>query len=396
MSARVVLLPRRARPFYGRHPWVFPGAIAAVEGDPADGAEVDLVSHAGNFIARGLYNSKSKIRVRLYSWSPETPLDRAFFRDRLEAAVRLRRDILGLDGPGRACRLVFSEGDGLPGLTVDRYDRWLTVQFTSLGLAQRRDLLAELLVELAQPVGVYLRTERGIGRLEGLELQDGPLWGRPPDGPVTVEEDGVRFLVNFEEGQKTGFYLDQRANRRAVARLAAGRRVLDAFCYTGGFGLHAARAGAASVLGVDSSEPALDLARANAKLNGLDGVVSFDREEVFARLDALAAAGEKFGLVVLDPPKFARSQGAVEEALRGYRRLQTLALRLLEPDGILVTCCCSGLITAEMLADLLAQLAVEERRDVQILERRGQAPDHPVAVTCPESNYLKCLVSRVR
>src|SRR5262245_26075116 len=247
-AARVVLQPRRARPFYGRHPWVFAGAVAAVEGQPADGDMVDLHSHPGNFVARGLYNSRSKIRVRLYTWSPDTPLDASFFRDRFDAALRLRESVLGLGGPGRACRLVFSEGDELSGLTADRYDRWLVVQFTALGMARRRDLWAELLAERVRPDGIYLRTERGVGQLEGLELQDGPLWGSVPAGPVTVDEDGLRFLVHMTEGQKTGFYLDQRDNRRAVARLAAGRRVLDAFCYTGGFGLHAARAGARSVL----------------------------------------------------------------------------------------------------------------------------------------------------
>jgi 23S rRNA (cytosine1962-C5)-methyltransferase len=393
MSPRVLLGPRRARPFYGHHPWVYPGAIAAVEGAPADGDVVELYSHTGNFVARGLYNAKSKIRVRLYTWEPGTALDRDFFRARLEDALHLRR-LLGLDGPGRACRLVFSEGDGLSGVTVDRYDRWLAVQFTSLGLARRRDLLFELLAELTRPEGIYLRTERGIGQLEGLELQDGLAWGQAPPGPVEIEENGVRFLVNLAEGQKTGFYLDQRDNRRAAARLAAGRRVLDAFCYTGGFGLHAARAGAAAVVGIDQSEPALQLARDNARLNGLDNV-TFVRGDVFDELDGLAARGEKFGLVVLDPPKFARARHAVEEALRGYRRLQTLALRLLEPHGFLVTCCCSGLITTAMLEDLLAQLAAEEKRAVQILERRGPAPDHPVSVSCLESHYLKCLIAHV-
>jgi 23S rRNA (cytosine1962-C5)-methyltransferase len=394
MNPRVVLLPKRARPFYGHHPWVYPGAIAGVEGEPADGDVVDLVSHVGHFVARGLYNSCSKIRVRLYSWDPEIPLDRTFFRERLAAAVRLRQ-ALRLDGPGRACRLVFSEGDGLSGLMVDRYDRWLVVQFTSLGLAQRRDLLTELLVEFVEPDGVYLRTERGIGLLEGLELHDGPLWGNVPTEPIAVEENGLRFQVNLAEGQKTGFYLDQRDNRAAIAPLAVGRRVLDAFCYSGGFGLHAARAGATEVIGVDQSEPALILARANVALNGLTNV-HFVRADVFAHLDALAAGGERFGLIVLDPPKFARARNAVEEALRGYRRLQTVALRLLEPDGFLVTCCCSGLISADMLEDLLAQLATEEKREIQILERRGAAPDHPVAVSCLESRYLKCLVTRVR
>lgn len=395
MTAKVVLLPRRARPFYGHHPWVYAGAIASIEGEPADGESVDLYSNDGNFVGRGFYNSRSNIRVRLYGWSPDVPLDAAFFRERLAAAIRLRTDVLGLAGPGRACRLVFSEADGLSGCTVDRYDRWLVVQFTALGLAQRRELFAELLQELTQAEGIYLRTERGIGRLEGLDLHDGPLWGSVPAEPIVIEEEGVRFLVNLGEGQKTGFYLDQRDNRLRVARLAAGRRVLDAFCYTGGFSLHAARAGAGEVVGIDVSESALTLAHANVRINGLDSV-TFQRDDVFDRLDALNQSGEHFDLVILDPPKFARARDAVEEALRGYRRLQTSALRLLRPEGILVTCCCSGLITMDMLADLLAQLAVEERREIQILERRGPAPDHPVSVACLESNYLKCLISWVR
>ena len=394
VTPRVVLLPKRARPFYGRHPWVYAGAVAAVEGDPADGDVVDLVSHTGNFVARGLYNSRSKIRVRLYTWDAAVSLDAAFFRDRIAAALRLRT-ALGMDGPGQACRLVFSEGDGLSGVTIDRYDRWLVVQFTALGLARRRETFVEILVDLLRPEGIYLRTERGIGQLEGLELQDGLLWGRAPDGPIVIDENGVRFRVNLAEGQKTGFYLDQRDNRRAVARLAAGRAVLDAFCYTGGFGLHAARAGARSVLGLDQSEPALTLARENAVLNGLDKV-EYTRGDVFDEMDALLKGGARFGLVVLDPPKFARDRRAVDEALRGYRRLQTLAVRLLEPDGFWATCCCSGLITMDMLEELLAQLAAEEKRDIQILERRGPASDHPVSASCLESHYLKCLIARVR
>jgi len=393
--ARVVLLPRRARPFYGRHPWVYPGAIGNVEGEPADGAEVDLVSHSGDFVARGLYNSRSKLRVRLYAWTPGIPLDRDFFRTRLEAAIHLRRAILGLDGPGRACRLVFSEADGLSGLTVDRYDQWLVVQLTSLGLAQRGEMLADVLMELVGPRGMYLRTERGIASLEGLELRDGPLRGEVPAEPISIEDGGLHFLVHLTEGQKTGFYLDQRDNRRAVARLAGGRRVLDAFCYTGGFGLHAARAGAREVIGLDVSGPALALARSNAERNGLHQV-SFVQGDVFNQLDGLVQASERFGMVVLDPPKFARARHAVEEALRGYRQLQVQALRLLEGDGILVTCCCSALIDMGMLETLLAEIAMEQRRDLQILERRGQAPDHPVAVTCPESSYLKCLICRVQ
>jgi 23S rRNA (cytosine1962-C5)-methyltransferase len=394
MTAQVLLQPRRARPFYGGHPWVFAGAIAAVQGEPADGDEVDLVAHGGAFVARGLYNSRSKIRVRLLTRDATVHLDRDFFRDRLATAIQLRR-MLGFDEPGRGCRLVFSEGDGLSGLVVDRYDRWLVVQFTALALANRRELFGELLTELTGAQGIYLRTERGVGALEGLELQDGPLCGTLPSEPIQIEEAGVKFLVNLAEGQKTGFYLDQRDNRQAIARLASGRRVLDAFCYSGGFGLHAIRAGAESVLGLDQSEAALELARENARRNGFDGRLTFVRGDVFDELAGLAERGEKFGLVILDPPKFARTRNAIDEALRGYRRLQALALRLLESDGILATCCCSGLITVDMLEDLLAQLAAETRRDVQILERRGPSPDHPVSVACRESHYLKCLVTRV-
>jgi 23S rRNA (cytosine1962-C5)-methyltransferase len=392
---RVTLLPRRAKPFYARHPWVYPGAIAGVEGEPTDGCVVDLVSHTGNFVARGFYNGQSKLRVRLYGWSPEEELDRSFFRERLQTAIQFRTGTLALGGPESACRLVFSESDGLSGLTVDRYGSWLAVQFTSLAMAQRQEMLAELLVELLQPRGIYLRTEKGIGGLEGLELQDRLLWGEPPPTDLTVEEAGLRFHVNIQLGQKTGFFLDQRDNRPAVARYAAGRRVLDMFCYSGAFGLFAARAGARSVLGVDASEGALELARANAQGNQLADRTTYLKADAFKHLQVLVEAGEQFDLVILDPPKFARSRKAIDEALGGYRRLQALALRLLPKDGILVTCCCSGLITQAMLLELLSQLGQEEKRDIQLLEMRGQAPDHPVALSCPETSYLKCLVSRV-
>jgi 23S rRNA (cytosine1962-C5)-methyltransferase len=392
--ARVILKARRAQPFFGRHPWVYAGAIAAVEGDPADGAEVELLSHAGNFISRGLFNCQSKIRVRLYCWESERSLDAKFFRERIVRAIRLRRDVLHFHQPGGACRLVFSEGDGLSGMTVDRYDRWLAVQFTSLALAQRREILGQILKDETGVEGIMLRTEKGIGRLEGVELHDEPLVGTIPAEPVSIDDDGIRFLVNLAEGQKTGFYLDQRDNRHAVARLAEGRRVLDAFCYSGGFSLHAARAGAAHVEGVDSSGPAIDLARRNADINGLASA-AFAQADVFKHLGKLAGEGRRFDMILLDPPKFARARHAVPEALRGYGRLMSLALKLLAVDSILVFCCCSGLIDMAMIEELLAQESTSERREVQILERRGQSPDHPVAVSCRESNYLKCLVARV-
>jgi len=393
MSARIVLLPRRAKPFYARHPWVFPGAIAEIEGEPKDGDAVEVYSHGGAFIAHGLYNSKSRIRVRLYSWEFDKPIDDAFFRQRLQAAILFRRDVLKLTGPGLACRLVFSESDGLTGLTVDQYDQYLVVQFTSLGLVQRKDGIIQALIEMVQPQGIYLRTERGIGEQEGLELQDGLLWGTLPEGPLVISEHDVKFTVNLTEGQKTGFYLDQRDNHQAVARYAAGRRVLDAFSYSGGFGLHAARAGASQVICVDGSEGALELGKQNAELNQLSQV-EFVRSDVFKYLEQALQQNEKFDLITLDPPKFARSHSAIETALRGYRRLLALGLQLLNPNGILVLCCCSGVITAAELEEIASQVATEAKRPLQILERHGQPADHPVALSCPETSYLKCIIFR--
>jgi 23S rRNA (cytosine1962-C5)-methyltransferase len=251
-----------------------------------------------------------------------------------------------------------------------------------------------LLAEQVKPKGIYLRTEKGIGKLEGAELHDGPLWGEPPPAEIVIEENGLKFAVNLSEGQKTGYYLDQRDNRAVAARYATGRRVLDAFCYSGGFGLYAAKAEAAEVEGVDASDAALALAKRNAELNGL-GTVTFVAADVFDHLATRVQDGRKYDLVVLDPPKFARDRRAVPDALRGYRRLHALAMKLLAQDGILVSCCCSGLIRPDELEDVIAQTAVDAKRDLQILERRGAAPDHPVAASCRETAYLKCVIGRV-
>jgi 23S rRNA (cytosine1962-C5)-methyltransferase len=391
---KVLLKPQRAQPFFGRHPWVFAGAIDAVSGDPADGAEVELRTTAGNFVARGIYNSQSKIRVRLYSWEPDVPLDRAFWKARLESAITLRHDVLKLSGPRAAYRVAFSEADFLSGLVVDRYGDWLAVQFTAFATATRKEIFAELLTELLRPKGIYLRTEKGIGKLEGAELHDGLLWGEPPPAEIAIEENGLTFAINLSEGQKTGYYLDQRDNRAEAARYASGRRVLDAFCYSGGFGLYAAKGGAAEVECVDASEAALSLAKRNAEVNELSNL-SFVAADVFDHLATRVQEGRKYDLVVLDPPKFARDRRAVPDAIRGYRRLHSLAMKLLDKDGILVSCCCSGLILPDELEDVMTQTAVDAKRDLQILERRGAAPDHPVAATCRETAYLKCLIGRV-
>ncbi len=395
VSGTVLLKSQRAQPFYARHPWVFAGAIQGVSGGPPDGGVVDVRTDAGKFIARGLFNRQSKIHARLYSWDEAVPLDRAFFKARLERAIALRHHGLHLNkSPQSAYRVVFSEADQLSGLVVDRYADHLTVQFTSLGLAERRHMIAELLTELLQPAGIYLRTEKGVGKLEGLTLTDGQLSGSPPPAEIVIEENGLQFAVNLAEGQKTGYYLDQRDNRLLVRQLAAGRRVLDAFSYSGGFGLYAAKGGASSVECVDASEPALKLAERNAVLNGL-GQLTFHHNDVFKHLDSLVTAGKKYDLIVLDPPKFARNRAALPKAMQGYRKLHKQALKLLDRDGILVSCCCTGLVTLTDFEDVIAQVAADSRRDVQILDRRGPAADHPVSIAAREGGYLKCVVSRV-
>lgn len=388
---RVVLKPRRARPFFARHPWVFAASIARVEGDVGPGTEVAVVSAEGQFVARGLFNPLSTIRVRLYRWD-DAPLDEPFWRDRLEAALRLRAVVLGLVGSYRA---VFSEADGISGLTVDRYDRWLVVQFTSLALYERREVLLRLLAELTGAEGIALRTERGIAEQEGLRAPEGLVLGTFPAEAIPLVEHGITYLVDLKAGQKTGFYLDQRDNRRAVAAYARGRRVLDLFCYAGGFGLAALRLGEAEhVLGIDSSAPAIELARRNAVVNGL-ARARFEVADGFDALERLRASGQVFGLVILDPPKFARHPKAVEDALKAYLRLNRAAVAVLAPDGVLVSCSCSGLVDRELFATMLGQVAELSGRPLQVLEARGQAPDHPVSASCLETEYLKCFICRI-
>lgn len=392
--ARVIAKPRRARPFFARHPWVFAGSIGRVDGEPAPGDEVEFVSHEGIVVARGLYNPHSAIRVRLYRWDPGE-LDDAFWRARLSAAVELRAGPLGLVEPGTACRLVFSEADGLSGLTVDRFDRWLVVQFTSLALALRRDRIVPMLAELTGCEGVWLRFDRTMAEHEGMAFEDGPALGSVPEAPVTVRDGGLIYEVDVRGGQKTGLFLDQRENRLAVARYAAGRRVLDLFCYSGGFGLSALKHGGAEhALGFDRSSSAIAQARRNAVANGL-GAARFEESDAFEALESLRDQGRRFGLVVCDPPKFARGQKDLQEALRGYLRLNRLAVDVLEPGGVLATCSCSGLVDRTMFTDVLGRVAELSGRPIQLLEQRGAAPDHPVSASCQETDYLKCVICRV-
>ena len=392
---RIVIKPGKVQPFFGRHPWVLSSAVGRIDGIAADGAEVDVVSHKGGWIARGLYNSRSRICTRLYSWQEGEVLDADFWRKRLASAVELRKQ-LGYDQIDGAARLVYSEADGLSGLIVDRYADYLVVQVNALAIAERLDLIMPLLAELASPRGILARAEGGTAKLEGLEFESGLRWGEAPDGPVFITENGVRYGVDLGEGQKTGFYLDQRENRVAAAKYLRDRRVLDMFCYSGSFSLAALLVGGArETLGIDGSEKAIALARAGAELNHAHAA-RFEVADAFDALDHLVEKGEKFGAVILDPPKFTRSRKNLNAALRAYHRINRMAVELLEPGGILVTCSCSGAVTREDFLLMLAGVAQQSKRDIQVLEQRGASPDHPVSTTCLETEYLKCFICRVQ
>lgn len=392
--AQVVLRPRKAAPFFGRHPWVLDTAVDRIEGDAPDGAVVDLLAENGFWIARGLLNRHSRIRVRLYTWQKEEALDAAFWRRRLAAAIGLREQI-GYRDPHGAARLVFSESDGLSGLIVDRFAQHLVVQPTALAMSQRIEEIVPLLVELTHPSSIVVRAEPGMAKLEGFELAPAVPYGHAPEDIIFIEEHGLRYGVQLLHGQKTGFYLDQRENRLSAAPYFRGRSVLDVCCYTGGFALAALKLGGAEkVLGIDTSSHAVTLARANAQLNGLPNS-QFETGDCFDAMAEMGQKREKFGGIVLDPPKFARGKRGVDAALRAYHKLNQSAVELLEPGGILVTCSCSGGVTSEDFQSMLLGVAMKTKRDIQILERRGASPDHPVTVTCAENEYLKCFICRV-
>jgi 23S rRNA (cytosine1962-C5)-methyltransferase len=390
--AQVILKPRKSRPFYGRHPWVLESAVDRVVGDPADGEVVELLNEKKKFLARGIFNSQSRIRVRLYTWDVAEGLTIDWLKKRLIAAIEHRRQ-LGLLEPSDGARVIFSEADQLSGLIVDRFGDYLSLQINSLAMAQRLKDILPVLVEELRPRGIVLKQERGIGPLEGIKLDEGLVWGDVPEGPIFITENNLKFGVDLREGQKTGYYLDQRDNRAAVARYALGRRVLDVCCYAGGFSLNAAQ-NATAVLGIDTSAKAVALATENARLNNIDNV-KFETGDAFATLDRFAAEGQRFGMIILDPPKFANKRDRVDEALMAYHRLNRSAVDLLEPGGILVTCSCSGHVQREDFLDMLAGVAQRSGRDLQILEQRGAAPDHPVSATCLETEYLKCFICRV-
>lgn len=397
----IMLRPGRERPVMQRHPWIFSRAVAAVHGTPADGAVVDVYAAGGEWLARGMWSSHSQIRVRLFTWNQSEPLDNALLRRRMQRAIRARQEISEA-GSDTACRLIYAESDALPGLIVDRYGDYLAVQLLTQGMACRSQPIAAILAELTGVQGIYERSDVDVRDKEGLPRQEGVLWGQPPPERLLIQslppETGgspVRFLVDIRSGQKTGFYLDQAVNWRRVAVYCAKRAVLDCFCYSGGFSLYAARAGASSITTVDSNSQALDLVREHLVLNRLDIPFEPVEEDVFRLLRRYRNEGRSFDLIILDPPKFAQSQAQVDRATRGYKDINLLAMQLLNPAGILATFSCSGLVSADLFQKVLFGAALDAGRDVQIIERLTQASDHPVLLTFPEGEYLKGLICRV-
>ncbi|MGQ9584613.1 MAG: class I SAM-dependent rRNA methyltransferase [Anaerolineae bacterium] len=390
---RVVLKPGREKPVLRRHPWIFSGAVSRIEGHPQDGEVVEVVSEGGQFLARGYLNRRSQIVVRILSWDEAEPIDEAFWWGRLQASVGRRR---GLLAPGGACRLVHAESDGLPGLVVDRYGPFLVVQFLTLGVDVRRDLLVRGLVELLEPRGVFERDDEAVREKEGLTPRVGLLWGEEPPARLEIEESDLRFLVDVRQGQKTGFYLDQRENRRKLLAYAEGREVLNAFAYTGAFGVYALRAGARRVVNVDTSAAALEIAAANFVLNGWgEGRAEFVVGDVFQVLRQYREKSETFDLVVLDPPKFAHGAGDVAAATRGYKDINLVAFQLLRQGGVLFTFSCSGALSPALFQKVVFGAALDARRDAQVVDRMTQAADHPVLLSFPEAEYLKGLVCQV-
>ena len=393
--ADVYLKTGRDKPVRNHHPWVFSGSIQRITGSAEDGDVVTLRDARGAFLGRGYLNRQSQIVVRLLSWDAEEAIDDAFWERRIAAAVA-RRAPLQQAPLTTAYRLVYAEADLLPGLIVDRYGDFLVVQCLTLGIDCRREAIVEALSRALSPLGIYERSDVNVREQEGLTPITGVLAGEPPPPEVEVQEYGHRFLVDVTGGQKTGFYLDQRENRRAVAQVAAGREILDAFSFTGAFSVYAAAAEAGPIVQLDSSGQALALARRHMALNGFDRPGdTYEEGDVFEVLRLFRDQGRSFDLIVLDPPKFAPTRSHVHRAARAYKDINLLALKLLRPGGILFTFSCSGGVDADLFQKIVFGASVDAEREVQVIGRLSQGPDHPVLLSFPESAYLKGLACRV-
>jgi len=430
MNGKIFLKRGKEKPLLNHHPWIFSGAILRTEGvrteNANDGNTVDVYDAAGQWLARAAYNARSQIAARVWTFERDEQIDRVFFRRRMVGAKHLRArfaDTIDNDdanaSPLRAYRVVNAESDFLPGIIVDRYADFLVVQFLTLGAelhkAEIVETLKELFVEeqssvassqslvsklqfpvpnLQSPIScIYERSDVDVRKKEGLKETTGVLFGKEPLDKIEIEENGLRFFVDVKRGHKTGFYLDQRVNRQRAAPYLRGE-VLNAFAYTGAFGVYAAKINDAHIVNLDASASSLELARKNFALNGAAANAEFVVADAFEKLREYRAQGRKFDAIVLDPPKFVTSASNLERATRGYKDLNMLAFQLLNPNGFLVTFSCSGLVDAKLFQQIVFSAAVDAKRDAQIIEKLGQAPDHPIGLHFPEGEYLKGLIVR--
>lgn len=394
MPKKITLKPNREEPLNRRHPWLFSGAIERVEGVPESGETVEIYSSKGDWLARGAYSPHSQIRVRVWTWDEDEEVNDRFIASRVEQALK-RRSRIETDPEIVAYREIHAESDFLPGVVVDRYAGFRVLQLLSAGAERWREVLIRTLAS-EDCHGIYERSDVEVRELEGLPLRTGLAWGQDPPEELQIQEAGLTFGVDLRAGHKTGLYLDQRRNRLGIRKWIRSGKVLDAFCYTGGFSLNAIQAGASSVLAVDSSEAALERAARNAALNDMSTAgLEWRCADVFAELRSLRDARQSFDVVILDPPRFAPTTAHVHKAARGYKDINLLAFKLLNPGGRLITFSCSGGVSPELFQKIVADAALDAGVDAQIREWLAQSGDHPVATTFPEGRYLKGLVCTV-
>lgn len=384
----VYLRRGREQRVLGGHPWVFRSDIEREDG-AADGLPVRVLTAAGRFLAMAVYNPRSQISLRILSRRDE-PIDAAFIHGRVHRALDYRRRFADLN----SCRLIFAESDGLPAVIADKFGEVIVLQILCLGMERFKGDIVDALVKELSPRGIYERNDVPVRELEGLSQQTGLLWGEVPDR-VEMQENGVRFLVDVKEGQKTGFFLDQKENRAAIAPFVPGMRVLDCFTHTGSFALHAAHYGAAEVTGVDISEHACACALENARLNGVEDRVRFECANAFDFLRAHQTAGEQYDVVILDPPAFTKTRSAVEGALRGYKEINLRGMKLTRDGGFFITCSCSQHVTPDLFRGMLMEAQKDAHIQLRQIEWRTQGRDHPILLASPETQYLKCGIFQV-
>lgn len=392
----LILKPDREKSLLRRHPWIFSGAIKSVTGHPDPGETVKVLTSGGDYIGLCSFNPESSISGRMWTFEEEV-INREFFLSKMRIAINIRKDLHFLNQLNTSCRLIHAESDGIPGLIVDQYGNYLVAQFLTAGIEKWKTEIIDGLIELTAINNIYERSDVDVRRLEGLEEKTGLLNGEEPNAQIGILEDGNSFLVDIKHGQKTGFYIDQRENRIKLAEFTMDKSVLNCFCYTGGFTAYALRGGAKSVLSIDSSEEAIEIAKENVRINGFDSKqADWITGDVFKELRLLRDRGMKFDVIVLDPPKFASTTAQVPSAARGYKDINLLAFKLLNTGGTLFTFSCSGGVSRELFQKIVADAALDAGIRASIIGHLSQGPDHPIALNFPEGEYLKGLICKVQ